>query len=373
MNRPTRIPAFRASLGVLAGLLLSTSVACERASPDSTSPPWCTPAQAKLLSLLMPDPQIVNTHQHLMDTRGGLARLKLEAVNRRVGVVSTALVGSSLWTFTLKKGTGFVEHHQNNEFLCQLAGENPGQYSAWVTFDPEDEDIVPRLEAYLTAGALGVKLYVGHGAKTGDGRPFHVCPLDDPKLIPLYDYCQAHRVPICLHINMDKFEMEARRVFDRYPELPVIVPHYALWSRSKRRGRLDRLLTRYPSLLTDNSFGWSYSVAGFKRYDKDTRAMRDFIIKHQDRILFGTDVVITAAKSKSTDALTDFFLAYRASLELAEFDFRDLKGKEYHFKGLALPEAVVRKIYRENWLRLLKRIGRVNQSGPSQPVAVSGG
>ena len=328
-----------------------------------------TPAQKQLLSLLLPNPQIVNTHEHLMQTAGEGARLKLEAANRRSGVVSTALVASSLYTFTLQKGIGFIDHHKNNEYLCRLATLHPGEYYAFVTFDPEEEGIVRKLEEYLGKGATGVKLYAGHGANVGDDEPFHVCPLDDPRLLALYDYCQAHRVPICLHINLRKFEAETRRVLDRYPKLPLIIPHFGLWSGSDRRARLDRLLTDYPNVMTDNSFGWWYSVPGLKRYDpkndKRPPSMRDFFIKHQDRILFGTDVVVTAGAGKSADALTDFWLAYRCSLELEEYEFRDKDRKLHRFKGLTLPEDVLRKVYRENWVRFLTQCGRyVPLDGP---------
>ena len=333
----------------------------DRPAPASRALPPAlemTDAQAGILSRLMPEPRIINTHEHLMDRPPALARL--EETNRRVGIVSTALVASSRFTFYLDK-SGFVDHHDNNEFLCRLAREHPGRYYAFVTFDPEEDDIVGQLEAYMRRGATGVKLYTGHGAETGDGRPFHVCPLDDRKLLPLYDYCQAHRIPICLHINMRKFAAEARRVFQRYPDLPIIVPHCALWSG--KLSKLDKLLTDYPALLTDLSFGWWYTVEAFRRFDASPAAYREFIIKHQDRFLFGTDVVITAAKTKSAAALTDFFLSYRCVLELEEFDFRDRKGERYRFRGLALPEEVVRKIYRGNFEKLLERTGRFRTIG----------
>jgi predicted TIM-barrel fold metal-dependent hydrolase len=155
---------------------------------------------------------------------------------------------------------------------------------------------------------------------------------------------------------MRKFEDEAIRVFERYPDLTIIVPHCALWSGLL--SKLDALLDKYPALYTDLSFGWWYTVPAFKRFDKDPRKFREFLVKHQDRVLFGTDVVITAASSKSTAALTDFFLSYRCVLELEEFDFRDRNGELFHYKGLALPEDVVRKIYRDNFVRLLERTGR---------------
>ena len=372
MGNSPRRSADRATAVLLAVVWATACLHCDRGSPERQDRPasasqapapasQMTDAQARTLSRLMPEPRIINTHEHLMDHPQALAWL--EETNRRVGIVSTALVASSRFTFYLDK-SGFVDHHDNNEFLCRLAREHPGRYYAFVTFDPEEDDIVGKLEAYMGRGATGVKLYTGHGAKTGDGRPFHVCPLDDRKLLPLYDYCQAQRIPICLHINMGKFAAEARRVFERYPDLPIIVPHCALWSG--KLSKLDKLLTDYPALLTDLSFGWWYTVPAFRRFDASPPAYREFIIKHQDRFLFGTDVVITAAKSKSAAALTDFFLSYRCVLELEEFDFRDRKGERYHFKGLALPKEVVRKIYRGNFERLLERTGRSRTIGQRQ-------
>ncbi|MHC4611596.1 MAG: amidohydrolase family protein, partial [Planctomycetota bacterium] len=357
----------RAAKLVAAVLLLAGSAGCAR------EPKGTTEAQAKILARLLPNPQIVNAHEHLMDTRGGGAKLKLEAANSRAGITSTALVASSRFTFYLGKRS-FVEHHKNNEFLCRLAREDPGKYYAFVTFHPDgkqDEDMVARLEDYVARGATGVKLYLGHGGKIGDGSPFHIRPLDDPKMLPFYEYCQANRVPIIFHINMSKFGAEARRVFDRYPDLPIIIPHFALISR--RPTELNQLLTDYPSLMTDLSFGWWYSVPGLDRISKKApgqaraqgTSFRDFVIKHQDRILFGTDIVITGSKAKSAEALTDFFLSYRSMLELDEYDFRDKDGKVHHFRGLSLPEKVVRKIYRGNWERFLAGLGR------SQDVAAS--
>ncbi|MCP4247834.1 MAG: amidohydrolase family protein [bacterium] len=330
----------------------------------------------------MPDPRIVNVHEHLMDNQRAWA--DLESVNRRTGVAATVLVASPRYTFTLRKGTGFVNHHENNAFLCRVAREHPGRYFAYVTFHPNDDDLVGRLDRYLADGASGVKLYLGHGAEVGDGEPFHVYPLDDPRILPLYAFCQERQVPIIFHINLRKYEAEARRIFDAYPDLPFIVPHFGLWSGDDRRYKLDKLLEEYPKLMTDISFGWWYSVEGLERISqrpepawampkekKKTQPLpfRDFVLKHQDRIMFGTDVVITGHKSKNADALTDFWLSYRAMLELEEYDFRDRKGKDYHFNGLALPPKVVTKIYRGNWERLMQRIGRPVQTADTAGAA----
>ena len=332
----------------------STSAAQKTAADQKPKQEALAPlrTEAELLAELLPDPRIVNTHEHLMGGENPLA--KLDEANERTGVVTSVLVASSRYTFTLKKGTGFVEHHKNNEYLCGLARRDPSRYHAWVTFDPLEDNKVEKLKDYLRKGATGVKLYAGHGAKTGDDRPFHVCRLDDDHLLPLYDFCERYRIPICLHINMRKFEAEARSIFTRFPNLPMIVPHYGLWSG--KLDDLDKLLDNFPNLMTDNSFGWWYTTPAFKRYEKNNHKFREFMIKHQERMLFGTDVVVTTASSKSADALTEFWLSYRASLELSEFDFRDKDGVLHRFKGLALPEWVVRKIYHENWDRMIAQL-----------------
>jgi len=313
----------------------------------------------------MPDPRIVNAHEHLLESRRSLA--KLDEVDARTGVSATALMASSRYTFTLAKGTGFIEHHRNNQYLCRLARENPGRYYAFVTFHPDgkqDADMVSQLKEYLAQGATGVKLYLGHGGKLGDGSPFHVRPLDDPVLLPFYQFCEQNHVPIVFHVNMGQFGDEARRVFTRYPDLIVILPHMGLMSR--RLLALEQLLTEHPSLYTDMSFGWWYSVDGLTRISKGApgqiqikgQSFYDFVMKHQDRLLFGTDVVITDAAVKSTNALTDFWLAYRAVLELPEYDFRDREGKVHRFTGLSLPRDVLEKIYHGNWEHLLEQTGR---------------
>ena len=128
----------------------------------------------------------------------------------------------------------------------------------------------------------------------------------------------------------------------------------------------EEMLDRLPNMVTDFS-------ARIRWLGIQPRAARKFFIEYQDRILFGTDVVITESPAKSTDALTDFWLSYRCSLELEEYDFTDRKGEVHHFKGLALPEAVLRKIYHENWQRLLERCGRVVPTAGPQKAAINAG
>ena len=135
MGNSPRRSAERATAVLLAVVWATACLHCDRGSPEQQDRPasasQMTDAQARTLSRLMPEPRIINTHEHLMDHPQALAWL--EETNRRVGIVSTALVASSRFTFYLDK-SGFVDHHDNNEFLCRLAREHPEKKVVSIDF-----------------------------------------------------------------------------------------------------------------------------------------------------------------------------------------------------------------------------------------------
>lgn len=91
----------------------------------------------------------------------------------------------------------------------------------------------------------------------------------------------------------------------------------------------------------------------------------------QERILFGTDSVITRTRYKTAAYLASTFRAYRHMLELDEYAI-DIVGKdgklwEATLRGLSLPESVLRRIYRDNFDRFLERTSKTASHGPSSP------
>jgi predicted TIM-barrel fold metal-dependent hydrolase len=373
------MPAYRniaAQIALVAFSMACTAAGCRNEQPASppqaeVSPATNEPQGSELPTItaddLLANPEIINAHEHLMDRDHILANL--EKVNEEVGIVATALMGTSRFTFYLDKSS-FIEYHENNEFLCKLARQNPGKYYAFVTFDPLEDQIVPKLQDYLKKGATGVKLYLGHGANIGDGTPFHRFPLDDPRILPLYEFCERNRVPILYHINMHptKFGEEARRVFDKYPDLPIILPHFGLILG--RPTELDQFMADYPNIVIDISFGHhEFQRDGLSRISNNPARVRDFVVKYQDRILYGSDVVVTGGKTP--EYMADSFLAYRCMLELPVYRFfiRAPNGKVYNetFKGLELPDEVLRKIYHGNFKAFLAKTKERPAFGPLPP------
>jgi len=100
--------------------------------------------------------------------------------------------------------------------------------------------------------------------------------------------------------------------FGRYPEIPKKVTP---------GGALDRLMDTYPNLFCDLS-----EPGGEKALTRDREFAREFLIRRADRLLFGTDFLMTGQT-------------------VAQFELLD---------SFNLPDDVQRKIFRDNALALLK-------------------
>ena len=97
---------------------------------------------------------------------------------------------------------------------------------------------------------------------------------------------------------------------------------------------------------------------GLKRYigyfDKNPKPFRDFIIEHQDRIVWGADIILDGENiQKDTKwiykrMLTDFFI-----LEVGKYKEPLHPENNIYHKGLALPKDVLKKIYWYNPKKIL--------------------
>jgi predicted TIM-barrel fold metal-dependent hydrolase len=240
------------------------------------------------------------------------------------------------------------------------------------------------LDAALAAGAVAVKVWkdVGMQWRDPDG---HVVMIDDARFAPVFDRLAARGVVVLGHqgeprnawlplaqmtINGDREyfgahpnyhmalhpewptyeqQLAARdRMLDAHPSLRFVGVHLA--SLEWDVDRIAAFLDRYPNASVDLAARMPHlqrqAVTGRDR-------VRAFFIRYQDRILYGTD--ITRGKDQGDAALADEahavwiadwkFLAGNAESQSAEFD-----GS---FRGLALPRAVIDKVYGANARRLL--------------------
>ncbi len=200
--------------------------------------------------------------------------------------------------------------------------------------------------AIIVGGQQGlndiVKRYVDQGAK-GFGEHKVGLDFDDPLMLRVYEAVEAAGIPILFHMDNIRGKdspglprLEA--ALKTFPKLNFIGHGPGFWAsiagelkqadlggyptgKVPPGGALDRLMENYPNLFCDLSAG-----SGSNAISRDLEFGREFLIRRQDRILFGTDYL-------------------QPGQEVPQFELFETQ--------LNLPEDVFRKIARENALRLV--------------------
>jgi predicted TIM-barrel fold metal-dependent hydrolase len=108
----------------------------------------------------------------------------------------------------------------------------------------------------------------------------------------VYQVVRKHQLPVLIHASLSKHpkqRQELERILRDFPDLTIVAAHYA--KTAPKLEKAQELLDRYPNLFTDISMG-----GGLSRYQKEIclepKKFRDFIIRNQDRILWGTDIIL---------------------------------------------------------------------------------
>jgi predicted TIM-barrel fold metal-dependent hydrolase len=123
---------------------------------------------------------------------------------------------------------------------------------------------------------------VAFGEHYGVGLMF-----DDPKNLLLYEACEEAGLPVMFHIDQNKNMVETGmervdRVLRMFPKCRLIA--HAYWWRQLANGTCDRQLREHPNLYADMSGQVVVQVL-----DRDRNYAREFLLRHQDKILWATD------------------------------------------------------------------------------------
>jgi predicted TIM-barrel fold metal-dependent hydrolase len=273
--------------------------------------------------------------------------------------------------------------------------DHPGKvfYSASFNFDTAGFDesgwsrkIISRLSENMSAGAVSVKIWknIGMVVRNRKGRFIMV---DDPGLDSVIAYIKSRGIPVTGHLGeprncwlpLDSMTTRSdSNYYAKHPEYHMFLhPDYPSYE-SQIRAR-DNFLKKNPGLVFIGchlgSLEWNVdSLAA--RLDKfpnmavdmsarvchlqyqsslDRERIRNFIIKYQDRLLYGTDQGYTGTRDPDgfRKNIHDTWLSdwkyFSTDDEMISTRFN---GK---FRGLKLPKEIVDKIFSGNavkWYRL---------------------
>jgi len=261
------------------------------------------------------------------------------------------------------------------ETVLQKYSKHADRFRFWCCFDYTDimedkgsERAIAYLEKCKELGAVGVGEMGDKGdgdlyARPVEGRKLH---LDDPRLHELLQKCGELKLPINIHVGepywmylpldehndglpnganwaidttlvdlgywglMHSFE----KAVSENPGTIFIACHFL--NMTQDYPYLSNLMDKYPNIYVD--MGARVAEAA-----QCSRASRDFIIKYQDRVLFGTDNGMGA----------DMYRLYFRTLETNdEHYFAPGCGYIWYLNAFNLPDSVLEKVYRLNALRI---------------------
>ncbi len=240
-------------------------------------------------------------------------------------------------------------------------------------------------------GARGLKISKGLGLGYAD-RSGALIAVDAVELDPLFERAAELGMPVAIHTgdpiafwqpagpdnernaelaahpewsfaglpvpSWEELQRAMERRIARHPRTRFIGVHFG--NAPERPERVSALLDRHPNLFIDTAA----RIPEIGRHDPG--AMRALFLRHQDRILFGTDLGIGAgpadlvlgssgADPPSAADVDRFFTSTWRYFETADRDFQHptpIQG-DWNISGVDLPRSVLDKIYGSNAAHLL--------------------
>ena len=263
-----------------------------------------------------------------------------------------------------------------------LVRSSGGHIALCTTFDPYtfdsasfSTDAIKQIDRDFAKGAVAVKIWKNIGMEIKDSSGQYVMA-DDPKFEPIYQYIANHGKTLMTHqaepdvawgppdaadpswsyyqenpqwyvANRPGFPskqkiLEARdHVLANHPKLRMVGVH--LGSMERDLDNIARHLDKYPNFSIDTAARMDYLML------MPTEKVRAFLIKYQDRVLYGTDLDLLP-DATLPDVLKDWQSTYARDWKfLATGETFTVEGKPVH--GLNLPQPVLEKIFRSNAIR----------------------
>jgi predicted TIM-barrel fold metal-dependent hydrolase len=268
----------------------------------------------------------------------------------------------------------------------RLVDGSRGHVKLCTTFDPYKfnspefpAESIRQVDRDFHRGAIAMKIWKNFGMEVKDKQGKYVLP-DDPKLQAIFGELARQDRTLLTHlaepdlawqaldfkkdplsayylenpqwhmlnkpgVPSKRAILEARdHILERNPHLRVVGVH--LGSMEKDLDNLARHLDRYPNFAVDTAARMEYLEFG------DRERVRTFLIKYQDRVIYGTDLDVNpdANVQQSVQEWKDMYASdwrFLATNETLQID-----GRTVH--GLDLPQEVLQKIYRTNAQRWIK-------------------
>ncbi len=276
-------------------------------------------------------------------------------------------------------------------YARDLHKDHPASIAFATTFSMDgfgeadwEKNTIEWLSKSFDEGAIALKLWKDIGMTFRDKDSTFIL-IDDPRFDPIFDFIEARDITFVNHNgepkncwmpldemtvsgdnwyfshhpqyhmylhpdypSYDALNAARDRMLEKHPNLRYVGCH--LGSQEWNVEELAKTLDKFPNMSVD----MAARIIHFKVQDRDK--VRAFIIKYQDRLLYGTDILIldrdksTGSMEKAEDILNRIWLSDWEYFTSGKIFLQKEKVKVY--RGLNLPEAVLQKIYFKNAIRM---------------------
>lgn len=333
---------------------------------------------------LKPRFPVIDAHNHLF---AEMPPDKMVDVMDACGVKSFMNVSANI-TLPYNGKEFSIEHKGFDYYRDKYINKHPGRFFGFTMSDfacadgdvlIKDNDFADKTIAHfeedLAKGALGLKVTKELGLLFKDAAGEYV-PVDDKRLYPVWQKAGELGKPVLIHVSdpvafflppdktnehyltlqefagwsfygshFSKEELLAQRdrMIADHPDTVFICPHVA--NLAEDLGSVARFMDDNPNVIIDFS-------ARIDELGRQPYAAREFLIKYNERIIFGTDMIISP----------EMYRCYFRFLETKDecFEYPDYIGRWGHSRwgiyGLYLPDKVLENIYYKNICRLIPEL-----------------
>jgi len=328
---------------------------------------------------------VIDAHNHLFEEKNPD---ELVRIMDEVGLQTFINVtGNTQFQFV---DSGYTYRMRNlGVFIDRYVKKYPGRFACFTMSNfascqdgvlIRDSGFADRAAVHLSddvkIGASGLKITKELGLRYRDDRG-RLIPVDDARLDPVWECAGDLHVPVLIHTSdpaafflptdekNEHFETLRRapdwsfyecgvskeqlldqrdRMISRHSNTTFICAHVANYPENL--GYVSSFLEEHPNAFIDIS-------ARIDELGRQPYTAREFLIKYQDRVLFGTDMPLRA----------DIYRTYFRFLETCDeyFDYPDYVGlwgrSRWMIYGLGLPNGVLKKLYHANAGRLIPSLG----------------
>ena len=317
---------------------------------------------------------VIDVHNHVNDAVGIDEHMPPERVVQIMDStnVRTVVILTGMWGDKLQ------------HVIDEMVKPYPGRFMVFeqIDFSKIDDpnfsqEMVAQLDDSVRRGARGLKQLKDLGLTDRD-KSGKLVPVDDPRLDPIWEEAGKLGIPVSIHVtdpaaffhpidnkneryeelishpdwsfygtqfpSKEEILAQRDRMFAKHPHTTFVALHMANWPENL--DYVSHLLDTLPNVMVE--FGAREAELG-----RQPRRAREFFIKYQDRIMFGTD--------NSIDE--EMYRNHFRWLETADeyFDYWGYPGQgRWKIYGMELPDSVLEKIYHKNAERMFSQFRGVS-------------